>query len=69
MKKFMKDLTERAIKTAAQSALAIISTSTLFNEVDWKMVIATVALATVTSVLTSIASYNAGEVGTASLTK
>lgn len=47
---------ERAIKTAAQTALATIGTTAVIHEVDWLIVGSATALATVLSVLTSIAS-------------
>ena len=47
---------ERAIKTAAQTALATIGTTAVVHEVDWLIVGSATALATVLSVLTSIAS-------------
>ncbi|MDR1821143.1 MAG: holin [Oscillospiraceae bacterium] len=67
MKKFAKDLAERAIKTAAQAAIAAIGTTALLQSVDWRTVASVTALATIMSVLTSIASYKVGEPGTASL--
>lgn len=45
----------RAVKTAAQTALAAIGSSALLTEVDWSVVWLTVALAVVASLLTSIA--------------
>ena len=45
----------RAVKTAAQTALAAIGSSALLTEVDWSVVGLTVALSVVASLLTSIA--------------
>lgn len=46
----------RAIKTAAQSAIAAIPTSALtIGNIDWRIVAGTAALAGVLSVLTSVA--------------
>lgn len=45
----------RAIKTIAQSALGALVGSTLFTEVDWKVVGSTALLAGILSLLTSIA--------------
>ena len=54
--RFWKASAERAIKTAAQVAIATIGTTALIHEVDWAVVGSATALATVLSVLTSIAS-------------
>ena len=53
---FWKAAAERAIKTAAQTAIATIGTTALLEQVDWLIVASTVATATVLSVLTSVAS-------------
>lgn len=45
----------RALKTTAQTAVAMIGTSALLNEVDWIMVGSASVLAGVLSLLTSIA--------------
>ena len=45
----------RAIKTVAQSAVAMIGTAAVMAEVDWKMVISAAVLAGVISILTSVA--------------
>lgn len=54
---------ERAIKTAAQSALATIGTTALLQDLDWTIVAGATALATLASVLTSIASAEVGTPG------
>ena len=45
----------RAMKTIAQSAVAMIPAAATITAVDWKVVVGTAALAGVVSVLTSIA--------------
>jgi len=55
MKKWTKAATVRAIKTAAQTAIGAIGATTVFGEVDWRIVGGTVLLATITSFLTSLA--------------
>ena len=54
-KKWMKAAGVRAVKTAAQTAVALIPAAVSINAVDWTMVIGTAALAGVVSVLTSVA--------------
>ncbi|MBF1054514.1 MAG: hypothetical protein HXL14_06545 [Parvimonas sp.] len=54
-KKWVKAATVRAIKTMAQSAVALIGTSTLITEIDVKAVISAVILAGILSLLTSTA--------------
>lgn len=53
--KWIKAAGVRAIKTVAQTAVAIISTSVTMGSVDWKMAISASALAGIVSILTSIA--------------
>ena len=45
----------RAIKTMAQTAVALIPAGVMITEVDWKVVLGTSVLAGVCSVLTSVA--------------
>lgn len=45
----------RALKTAAQAAVAVIGASTALGGVDWALACSSAALAAIVSVLTSIA--------------
>lgn len=54
-KKWMKGAAIRAVKTMAQTAVAIIAMSQMIQQVDWTVVLGTTALAGLASVLTSIA--------------
>lgn len=45
----------RAVKTAAQTAIATIGATAMFTEVDWAMVGSAVLLSAVLSLLTSLA--------------
>lgn len=53
--KWMKAAGIRAIKTVAQTAVAIIGTSVTMGNVDWKMVASASVLAGIVSILTSVA--------------
>lgn len=53
-KKWLKAAAVRAVKTVAQSALAMLPVAATITEVDWKVVIGTAALAGVASILTSL---------------
>lgn len=53
--KWIKAAGVRAIKTVAQTAVAIIGTSVTMGTVDWKMVASASVLAGIVSILTSVA--------------
>ena len=53
--KWAKAAAVRAVKTIAQTAVAMIGTATVLAEVDYKIVISASILAGILSVLTSIA--------------
>lgn len=54
-KRWLKCAGVRAVKTAAQTAVALIPVAVSINAIDWRMVIGTAALAGVVSLLTSVA--------------
>lgn len=54
-KEWIKRAGIRAIKTICQTAIATIGTATLFEEVNWLMILSASGLAGVLSLLTSIA--------------
>ena len=54
-KKWLKCAGVRAVKTVAQTAVALIPTAVSINAVEWTTVIGTAALAGVVSLLTSVA--------------
>ena len=54
-KKWLKAAGIRAIKTMAQTVVALIPAAATITQVDWLTVIGTAALAGVTSVITSLA--------------
>ena len=54
-KEWMKAAGIRAVKTGAQTAVAMIPVAATVAQVDWKAVIGTAALAGITSLLTSLA--------------
>lgn len=55
MKSWIKAAGVRAIKTIAQTAVAMIGTATVIAEVNWQLVVSASVLAGVLSLLTSIA--------------
>lgn len=54
-KKWWKAAGVRAVKTVAQTAVAVIGTSALLSDVDWVAVVSAAVLAGVLSLLTSVA--------------
>lgn len=54
-KKWWKAAGVRAVKTVAQTAVAMIGTSVVISEVNWAMVASASALAGILSLLTSVA--------------
>lgn len=54
-KKWIKASLVRAIKTIAQTAVAMIGTATVFSEVNWLMILSGSLLAGLLSILTSVA--------------
>ena len=55
MKQWIKAAGIRAIKTIAQTAVAMIGTSVVISEVDWVMVVSASVLSGVLILLTSVA--------------
>lgn len=55
MKAWIKAALVRAIKTAAQAAIAIIGTSAAMGDVNWILVGSAAGLAAILSILTSVA--------------
>jgi hypothetical protein len=54
-KNWLKAAGVRAIKTVAQTAVAMIGTATVFSEVNWLMILSGSLLAGLLSILTSVA--------------
>ena len=52
--KWLKASLIRAVKTMAQTAVAVIGTATVLGAVDWNMVVSSAVVAGIVSVLTSI---------------
>ena len=55
VKKWVKCAGVRAIKTVAQTAVAMIGTSVAIGDVNWVMVVSASGLAGILSILTSVA--------------
>ena len=55
MKMWLKAAGVRAVKTMAQTAVAMIGTSVVLSSVDWVQVVSATALAGILSMLTSVA--------------
>lgn len=58
---YWRSVAERAIKTAAQSGIALFAAGATILDIDWAQGAAVVATATILSVLSSIASTHVGE--------
>lgn len=54
-KTWLKAAGVRAIKTVAQTAVAMIGTATVFSDVNWTMIVSASLLAGLLSILTSVA--------------
>lgn len=54
-KKWIKVAAVRAVKTVAQTAAAMIGTSAMLSDINWKITASTAVLAGVLSILTSVA--------------
>lgn len=68
-RRFWVDAGERAIKTAAQAAIATFGVGAGLFDVDWSAALSMTGAAAVLSVLTSIASAEVAETGTASVVR
>ena len=55
MKKFLKAAGIRAVRTIAQTAIAMIGTSLVLSDVNWRAVLSASILAGILSILTSVA--------------
>ena len=55
MKSFLKAAGIRAVRTVAQTAVAVIGTSAMMEQVNWWAVLSAYVLAGILSILTSVA--------------
>lgn len=54
-RKWMVNAGIRAVKTMAQTAVAVMGTSTVLSAIDWRMVLSSTIVAGIVSILTSVA--------------
>ena len=54
-RKWMVNSGIRAVKTMAQTAVAVMGTSTVLSAIDWRMVLSSAIVAGIVSILTSVA--------------
>lgn len=54
-RKWMVNAGIRAVKTIAQTAVAVMGTSTVLSAIDWRMVLSSAIVAGIVSILTSVA--------------
>ncbi len=66
-KKFFKDMLERAVVTFAEVLLGFLGAGLGFGEINWGMAFSVAGVATVASILKSIAARKIGDEDTASL--
>ena len=59
--KWMKAAGIRAVKTMAQTAVAVIGTAAVVSSVDWKLVVSSAIVSGVVSLLTSVAGIPEGK--------
>ena len=52
-RKWMVNASIRAVKTMAQTAVAVMGTSTVLSAIDWRMVLSSAIVAGIVSILTS----------------
>ena len=54
-RKWMVNAGIRAVKTMAQTAVAVMGTSTVLSAIDWRVVLSSAIVAAIVSILTSVA--------------